>query len=164
MRGIQSSVSTPYYNFFLVLFGLPLLFLTGVGPLIAWRRASPGSLYRTFRWPVVSAIAGRRAAGGRRAGSSTGRPDGSLAVRVRDRHHRLGVRPRGVRPAGDGGRLVAAALLELVRRNRRRYGGYIVHLAMVLLVVGIVASGAYSTVGRATWRSARACSAGRLHS
>ena len=56
-RGVQSTVSSPYYNFFLVLFGLPLLFLIGVGPLIAWRRASPRSLTRTFRWPVISTLA-----------------------------------------------------------------------------------------------------------
>src|SRR4029077_684500 len=58
VRGVRSTVSVPYYNFFLVAFGLPLLALMGIGPLIAWRRASPGSLWRTFRWPVISAAAG----------------------------------------------------------------------------------------------------------
>ena len=61
VRGVRSTVSTPYYDFFLVIFGLPLLALTGIGPLIAWRRASPDSLIRTFRWPVISAALGRRA-------------------------------------------------------------------------------------------------------
>ena len=56
VRGIRSTVSVPYYNFFLVAFGLPLLALTGIGPVIAWRRATPGSLLRMFRWPVVSAV------------------------------------------------------------------------------------------------------------
>jgi cytochrome c-type biogenesis protein CcmF len=146
VRGIQSSVSTPYYNFFLVLFGLPLLFLTGVGPLIAWRRASPDSLYRTFRWPVASAIAATVLLAVAGLGSSTaGLTALSLCVFVTVTVGLEFARGASARRALAGGTW-PSALLELVRRNRRRYGGYIVHLAMVVLVVGIVASGAYSTV------------------
>ena len=151
VRGVRSTVSTPYYDFFLVIFGLPLLALTGIGPLIAWRRASPDSLMRTFRWPVVSAALGRRAPVARWASGRA--PPGLTAlslcifVTVTDRPR---VRPRdsGARRALAGGS-VPRALLDLVSRNRRRYGGYVVHLAIVILVVGVTASSAYSSVDSA---------------
>src|SRR6266498_368626 len=57
VRGEQITVSAPYYNFFLRIFGLPLLVLMGIGPLVAWRRASLRSLGRTFLWPAGAALA-----------------------------------------------------------------------------------------------------------
>ena len=52
VRGTSVVVGRPYYDFFLRIFGLPLLLLMGVGPLIAWRRASLRGLGRTFTWPA----------------------------------------------------------------------------------------------------------------
>src|SRR5436305_23418 len=57
VRGEARSVSKPYYNFFLHSFGLPLLLLMGIGPLIAWRRASIRALGKTFLVPLGAAIA-----------------------------------------------------------------------------------------------------------
>src|SRR5207302_8266310 len=57
VRGTPSTVSKPYYNFFLHGFGLPLLLLTGIGPLVAWRRASLRALGKTFLWPLGVALA-----------------------------------------------------------------------------------------------------------
>src|SRR5919198_872931 len=57
VRGETSTVSKPYYNFFLHSFGLPLLLLMGIGPLVAWRRASLRALGRTFLWPLATAVA-----------------------------------------------------------------------------------------------------------
>ena len=51
----RSSLGRSYYDFFLRIFGLPLLLLMGIGPLIAWRRASLRSLLTTFRWPTAVA-------------------------------------------------------------------------------------------------------------
>src|SRR6266511_2891730 len=56
VRGEQITVSAPYYNFFLRIFGLPLLLLMGIGPLVAWRRASLRSLGRSFLWPMAIAL------------------------------------------------------------------------------------------------------------
>src|ERR687888_739005 len=53
VRGETATVSKPYYNFFLHTFGLPLLLLMGIGPLVAWRRASVRALGRTFLWPIA---------------------------------------------------------------------------------------------------------------
>src|ERR671929_1060914 len=57
VTGEASTVSKPYYNFFLHTFGLPLLLLMGIGPLVAWRRASLRALGRTFLWPIAAAVA-----------------------------------------------------------------------------------------------------------
>src|SRR6266567_1149548 len=56
IRGETRTVGRPYYDFFLRTFGLPLLLLMGIGPLIAWRRASLRSLGRTFLWPLAAAL------------------------------------------------------------------------------------------------------------
>ena len=65
VTGQAATVSKPYYNFFLHTFGLPLLLLMGIGPLVAWRRASLRALGRTFLWPLAAAvIAAARASAG----------------------------------------------------------------------------------------------------
>ena len=51
----EIAVSTPYYDFFAVAFGLPLLLLAGIGPVVAWRRASLAGVARAFRWSFLSA-------------------------------------------------------------------------------------------------------------
>src|SRR6266545_2061571 len=56
VRGESATVSKPYYNFFLHSFGLPLLLLMGIGPLVAWRRASLRALGKTFLWPLAAAV------------------------------------------------------------------------------------------------------------
>jgi cytochrome c-type biogenesis protein CcmF len=152
LRGVRSTVSVPYYNFFLKAFGLPLLALTGIGPLIAWRRATPGSLWRTFRWPVVSALAGGGVLAVLGLGSSwAGLTAFSLCIFVTVTIGLEFARGASARRAIAGGSW-PRALVDLIGRNRRRYGGYIVHLAVVLLVVGVAASGAYGTVREATLR------------
>jgi cytochrome c-type biogenesis protein CcmF len=146
VRGVRATVATPYYDFFLVIFGLPLLALTGIGPLIAWRRASPGSLWRSFRWPVVSGLAGAAFLGLLGLGSSpAGLTALSLCVFVTVTICMEFARGTAARRAIAGGSW-PRALRDLVNRNRRRYGGYVVHLAIVLLVVGVTASSAYSSV------------------
>src|SRR4051812_5031285 len=140
LRGEASTVSKPYYNFFLHTFGLPLLLLMGIGPLVAWRRSSLRTVTRTFLWPFAFALAVGAAlvAGG--AGSSwpgllaytfSAFVAASIALEfVR------GTRARRVL----GGASWAGALAELVSRNRRRYGGYVVHAAVILLAIGVAGS------------------------
>jgi cytochrome c-type biogenesis protein CcmF len=57
VRGEAVVLGRSYYDFFLRIFGLPLLLLMGIGPLVAWRRASLASLVTTFRWPTLVALA-----------------------------------------------------------------------------------------------------------
>ena len=145
VRGEASVVAGPYYNFFLRAFGLPLLLLMGLAPLIAWRRASLRSLGGSFAWPSLFALAvavGLLALG---AGSSVA---GLLAYTFSA--FVLGsivyefVRGTRARHALDDGSW-PAAFSALVARNRRRYGGYVVHAAVVLLAIGIAGSAYDST-------------------
>jgi cytochrome c-type biogenesis protein CcmF len=136
VKGESRTIGRPYYDFFLRSFGLPLLLLMGIGPLIAWRRASARALLRTLRWPLAAALAA--GAGLILLGAGSSRPGlvaytfsafvlATIVVEL----------VRGTRATGS--------LLTLVARNRRRYGGYIVHASVVLLAVGVAGSSAYGT-------------------
>jgi cytochrome c-type biogenesis protein CcmF len=145
VRGVPVTVGPPYYNFFLRAFGLPLLLLMGIGPLVAWRRASLRSLGRTLIWPTAAALlAGGllipAGAGSSRAGLIAYTFCVFVLVAVALEFVR-GTRAR--KALGADGWL--GAFSSLVARNRRRYGGYIVHAAIVLLAVGVTASSVYGT-------------------
>jgi cytochrome c-type biogenesis protein CcmF len=146
VTGEAASVSKPYYNFFLHTFGLPLLLLMGIGPLVAWRRASLRALGRTFLWPLGVAVAtgiGLLAAG---AGSSRiGVIAYTFSAFVLASIALEFARGTSARKA-LGGVGWGAAFSSLVSRNRRRYGGYVVHAAIVLLAIGVAGSSAYQTV------------------
>ena len=145
VRGEPVTVGRPYYNFFFRVFGLPLLLLMGIGPLIAWRRASLRSLGRVFLWPLVAAIivgSGLIAAG---AGSSIpGLLAYTFAAFVAASIVLEFVRGTRARRA-LASEAWALAFASLIGRNRRRYGGYLVHAAIVLLAVGVAGSSAYGT-------------------
>jgi cytochrome c-type biogenesis protein CcmF len=136
VRGQSVTVGRPYYDFFLRVFGLPLLLLMGIGPLIAWRRTSVRALARAVAWPLGGAVVAGLALVAAGAGSS--KPGliaytfsafvlGTIAVEL----------VRGTRAVGS--------LFVLVSRNRRRYGGYIVHASVVLLAIGVAGSSAYGS-------------------
>ena len=143
--GETHHVSGPYYNFFLRSFGLPLLILMGLGPLLAWRRTSLRALARTFAWPAVASLAAGVALFSAGAGSSV---PGLIAYTFSTfviasivlEFVRGTVARRAV---GDESWL--GAFSSLVARNRRRYGGYVVHAAVVLLAIGVAGSSAYDT-------------------
>jgi len=152
VRGESVTVSRPYYDFFLRAFGLPLLLLMGIGPLVAWRRASLASLRRTLAWPAAAALVTGAALLALGAGSST---PGLIAYTFSSfvlasivLEFARGARARRALGAGSW----PAALGELVARNRRRYGGYVVHASVVLLAIGVAGSSAYQTVREAKLR------------
>jgi cytochrome c-type biogenesis protein CcmF len=151
VRGEQITVSSPYYNFFLRVFGLPLLLLMGIGPLVAWRRASLRSLGRSFAWPAGIALAvGVVLLLLLGAGSSwIGLLAYTFSAFVLGSIGYEFVRGTRARRALTGGPWLAA-FSELVARNRRRYGGYIVHAAIVLLAIGVTGSSAYDKVREQT--------------
>jgi cytochrome c-type biogenesis protein CcmF len=137
VRGETRSVSKPYYNFFLHSFGLPLLLLMGIGPLVAWRRASLRSLGRSFLAPLGAAVVTGGILLALGYGSST---PGLLAYTFSAFVFASIVLEfwRGTRATGS--------LMRLVGRNRRRYGGYLVHASVLLLAIGIAGSSAYQTI------------------
>ncbi len=143
VRGETRSVSKPYYNFFLHTFGLPLLLLMGLGPLVAWRRASLLSLGKTFLVPFAAAVVTGVALLALGFGSSW---PGLLAYTF-GAFVVASILLEFVR-----GRAAAGGVFRLIARNRRRYGGYVVHAAVVLLAIGIAGSSAYQTVRERTLR------------
>jgi cytochrome c-type biogenesis protein CcmF len=146
VRGESVVVGRPYYDFFLRIFGLPLLLLMGIGPLIAWRRASLRSLASTFAVPTAAALATGITLLALGAGESI---PGLIAYTFS-----AFVLATIVQEFARGTRARRAltnetwpgAFSSLIGRNRRRYGGYVVHAAIVLLAIGIAGSSAYDTV------------------
>jgi cytochrome c-type biogenesis protein CcmF len=135
-RGETRTIGRPYYDFFLRAFGLPLLLLMGIGPLIAWRKTSLRALLRTLAIPIaVSIVCGLALVA---AGAGSSRP-GLIAYTFSAFVLATIVLElvRGTRAVGS--------VFTLIARNRRRYGGYIVHAAIVLLAIGIAGSSAYSS-------------------
>jgi cytochrome c-type biogenesis protein CcmF len=142
VRGEKITVGPPYFDFFLRVLGLPLLLLMGIGPLVAWRRSSLRALGASLIWPSGFALACGAALVALGAGSSlpalVAYTFCAFVLAVIVQEFVRGTRAR--KALGDATWL--GAFSSLIGRNRRRYGGYVVHAAIVLLALG-VAGGAY---------------------
>ena len=149
VRGVAVSVGAPYYDFFAIVFGLPLVLLMGIGPVVAWRRASLRSLGRQLVWPAGMALLTGAALLLAGAGTSpagvVGYTFAAFVMTTIVLEFARGTRAR--KSLGTGGWW--AAFTGLVGRNRRRYGGYVVHAAIVILLVGAVGIGGFSTTREA---------------
>src|SRR6185503_7373664 len=147
VKGVKITVSAPFFNKVNVPIAIFLMFLTGVGPLLAWRKASTNSLKRNFLWPAIIALAA------------------GVVLYVRGIHHfyawlslvmsifvtitivREFYKGAAARSVGTGENFVES-IVNLTLRNTRRYGGYIVHFAFVLLFIGWTGQ-AFTTDGSA---------------
>lgn len=139
LSGKKISVGPAFFNTVVTPMGLALLALTGIGPLVAWRRASAKSLKRQFLVPTAmgAAVIVSLAAGGLR---STGALF-ALGLCAFVASSTLGEFTKGAlahRRPGPLGPLKGLAIV--VGRNRRRYGGYVVHLGVVLIFLGLSGS------------------------
>jgi cytochrome c-type biogenesis protein CcmF len=132
VRGSKITVGPPFFNTVNVPLGLLLLALTGIGPLIAWRKASTSNLKRQFAAPVAIGLAvgvllivlGMRDVYALVAYTLAG----FVAATIGQEFYKgIGAR-RSIH-----GEAVPIAVVRLVARNRRRYGGYIVHAGIVVL-------------------------------
>jgi cytochrome c-type biogenesis protein CcmF len=134
VRGTQVTVGPPFFNQVNIPIGLGLLALTGVGPLIAWRKASLKNLRRQFAVPVTAGIVTAALLTALRFGDFYAGVALSLAVFVVATILQEFARGAGARHRLHGENHVLA-LARLVGRNRRRYGGYIVHVGIVIYFV-----------------------------
>ena len=149
VRGEAVVLGRSYYDFFLRAFGLPLLLLMGIGPLIAWRRASLRSLATTFRIPTLVAVVTGVVLLFVGAGSSIpGLVAYTFSAFVLATIVLEFVRGTRARKA-LGATSWPSAFSSLISRNRRRYGGYIVHAAIVLFAIGVAGSSAFDSVAEA---------------
>lgn len=160
LRNQTVTVGPEYYNKWMVPLGLILLFTTGVGPLISWRKATGSNLVRAFRWPVLAAavVFVIHLFAGESLGfaptvewedmydTATGRvlaaiysvaPIASstlctfvIATIVQEFWRGTAVRRKNT------GENVLLALVSMTAKARRRYGGYIVHFGIALMYIG----------------------------
>ncbi len=140
INGERLTVGPPFFNRWMVPIGLTLLLLTGVGPLLAWRKSTIANLREQFMWPVLSGLVagGILVALGVRVWSS-----GicfALAAFVTGTLTQEMIRGANVR-RGMTGTDIVTAMIGLVSRNKRRYGGYIVHAGIVLIFLGFAGEG-----------------------
>ncbi len=136
VRGVKITVGPPFFDKVNAPLALALVFLMGVGPLIAWRRSSLDTVAKTFAAPVIfGAVTGICAfiAGLREWYVLTALSLGAFALGTVFVEFRRGVSNP------------ARAFVNLVAKNNRRYGGYIIHIGVVMAFVGIVASSFFKT-------------------
>ncbi len=150
VQGTKVTVGPPFFNQVNIPLGLALLALTGIGPLIAWRRASLPNLRRQFAVPVT--VGGFAAlvllvGGMRDLYALMAIALGAFVAATVVQEFARGARARH-RQYGEA---YALALGRLLGRNRRRYGGYIVHTGMVVLFIAF-AGMAFKTETEATLR------------
>ena len=151
INGDRVSVGPPYFNMVSIPLGLLLLFLMGVGPALPWRRASGEKLQRTFVRPLVVGLV--TAALAFVLGIREPYPivtfafAGFVMTTVVDEFAK-GIAARR-RIAGVG---ILGGLGQLLTRNNRRYGGYIVHTGIVVIIVALSISGTWRFEREATLR------------
>ena len=142
VRGVKVSVGAPFFNQVNIPLFLSLVFLMGVGPLIAWRRASLDNLKRNFLWPVALGIVAAAAA---------------FALGVRSLLAALTLATtvfvavtiavdftRATRARLRVGESLLPAMGGLLLRHNRRYGGFVVHLGILIIALGVMGSHAWS--------------------
>ena len=139
VRGVKITVGPPFFNKVNTPIGLALLALTGFCPLIAWRKASAENLRRNFFLPFLVAIVGGIVlylSGIRQLYPFLSFTISLFVIATIFLDFYRGGRARKEITGGS----FPGALWALLTRNKRRYGGYVVHLGIVLIFVGITGS------------------------
>lgn len=139
VRGVKISIGPPYFNKVMVPIGLLLLLLTGVGPLIAWRKTSKEQLKKAFMWPVLFSIVTCVFVTifvSQKIAVVASFSFCSFVFVTIYLEYKKGIQIR-MKALKEG---FLQASVRLVRKNERRYGGYIVHFGIVLMFVGFTGS------------------------
>jgi cytochrome c-type biogenesis protein CcmF len=147
VTGTQSSVGPPWFSRYVTPLALVLVLLSGLGPALAWRRTTAANLRRTLLVPAGVAIAVLVVL--LSVGDVADRPAallmfvlGGFVLAVVAQEFWRGIRARQAMSSDS----VPQAFVSLVRRNRRRYGGYIVHAGVTVLLIGVAASSSFQDV------------------
>jgi cytochrome c-type biogenesis protein CcmF len=136
VQGSKITVGPPFFNNVNIPIGLFLLFLTGVGPFFAWRKTSMESLKKAFYWPTIFSalvcvalvLAGMR--------SIYSIISFTLCMFVTVTIFEEFYKATRIRAKNTGENLLRA-ITNLTLKNKRRYGGYVVHFAVVLMFIGL---------------------------
>jgi len=149
VRGVKLSVGEPYFDRMAIPIGLLLVFLMGVGPVLPWGKANLGKVLTDFVLPVLAGlvVVGVALALGMRAplAVATFGLVGFAGI-VTAREMVLPVLERMRRRQESLGRALAGSLAA----HRRRYGGYVVHLAVLIIVASVAASQTYKQTAEAS--------------
>jgi len=144
LTGTEESVGPPWFNRLTTPLALALVLLTGIGPVLAWRKVTPSALRRILLVPVAATLA---ALAGLLAFTNAADSPASLAMfcfvafvlTVVAQEFWRGASARRTMT----GEAWPRALARLLGRNRRRYGGYLVHAGIAVLFLGVAASSAF---------------------
>ncbi|MGC8779256.1 MAG: heme lyase CcmF/NrfE family subunit [Anaerolineae bacterium] len=137
VTGNKISLNAPYFEQVNGPIFFALLLLMGVAPLLAWRRSGPETLRRNFAIPIAAALLSAPALyalGVRNGAGFIGLAAVTFVFTGIVQEYVRGVQAR----MHSTGEPFAAALINLVRRNGRRYGGYIVHIGVLMIALGII--------------------------
>jgi cytochrome c-type biogenesis protein CcmF len=140
VMGERLTVGPPFFNKWMLPVGLILLVLTGIGPLMAWRKSTLSNLRYQFLWPVLVGVltfVALWAAGARVLSSGVCFALCAFVTATIAQEFWRGARVR----QGATGSDVVTSMIGLVARSHRRYGGYVVHLGIILMFVGFAGEG-----------------------
>jgi cytochrome c-type biogenesis protein CcmF len=140
VTGERLTVGPPFFNKWMLPIGLILLFLTGYGPLTAWRKSTLVNLRDQFLLPGIAGLAVGAAVvalGVRVWASGLCFAFSAFVAATIAQEFWRGARVR----QGATGTDILTALIGLVARNKRRYGGYIIHVGIVLIFLGFAGNG-----------------------
>jgi cytochrome c-type biogenesis protein CcmF len=158
LTGQEASVGPPWFDRYTVPLALVLVLLSGIGPVIAWRRATLANARRNFLAPVLFGLLTLAVL----LGSGVREKPFAIAMFCCGAFVFASIGQeffRGVRARrAMANEAAPVALFALIRRNRRRYGGYIVHIGMAVLFIGVAASSSFqhaTELGLSPGQSAR---------
>jgi cytochrome c-type biogenesis protein CcmF len=159
-RGVKVSVGEPFYNKMTLPLCAALLFLVGVGPVLPWRGIETSTLLRRLVMPASALVVAGGVAlmlGTRNVFAILAFGFGAFALACNVGEFVTGVRARR-RAHGEG---VAQALGRLIAGNNRRYGGYIAHIGVVAVAMGIAGSSAFKREKEATLKPGQTMTLGK---
>ncbi len=155
VRGVQVSVGAPYFDQMGMPVLLALIFLMGVGPALAWRRTSPERFRRKLLAATAAAVLGVAVAwlaGARGAYMILTFAFAGFALMLNLTEFWLPARAR----ARAHGERLPQSLRAVIRQNPRRYGGYVVHVGVIVMAIGITVSSTFQTKAEVTLRMGEA--------
>ncbi len=143
--GDTASLAAPWFDRYTTPLGVLLVLFAGIGPLLAWRRVSWASARSVFRWPAAAALVTLVVLAVLGIGSSLWAlalfSVAAFALTGLGQEFWRGARARQRLRGGS----FWGALIGLIAGNRRRYGGYVVHVGVIVLLIGIAASSSFQT-------------------
>jgi len=149
LRGVKVSVGAPFFNRMTLPMGMALIFLAGVGPALPWKRATRAELRSQLMPPAIALVvvlALSLALGVREPYAVLTFAFAAFALVANGREFWSGTRAR-MRSHGEAAPI---ALARLIGGNRHRYGGYVAHIGIITVVVGIAASTTFKSENEAT--------------